>query len=430
MGNFNTNNFSILLKLRNSKESINILLGQKTVMHLGEGLIKQIDGNISDTLHTILSTTTDIVIVSEAGTTQAPANLVDAKDKENTISFAMAHYLSLLTPAMLDSINTNNLSLSFNDKLNYREYAYYLTHTDVMLSPILYQWLENKIKDNPAINVPFSELATQLSHLSHNADKDILLKTILILAGLGFVAPHFNMPKIVATAAPSLGKNIEKAESDNSSSLPDKLSVALKIGENFSNGIYDMVLHCDNEYYNLNLSNTQESAIAEVILKNILSSTNFISIQNTQTTQLDAQSALSIRLKLYAQIKKLPLELFENRFDGEHYHYIFSIKDQNYLSNLPVYRSSGMDIIDITLLSLLRIKNYSLSDMSIKISSYTLREIRRAIFGLVLLGLITAKREKTGPDIQLTFPIQQPATTGTESNRSLLQKLMDKIKVK
>lgn len=429
MGNFNTNNFSILIKLRDSKESINILLGQKAVMHLSEGLIKKIDGNMSDTLHAILSTDTDIVVVSEAGTAQAPANLVDTKDTENTLSFAMAHYLSLLTPAILGNINTDNLSLSFNDKLNYREYAYYLTHTDVMVSPILYQWLENKFKEAPAVSISFSELVTQLSHLSHSADKDILLKTILILAGLGFININFNMQKNIAAPSPS-AQITEKVESANISSLPDKLSVALSIGDNFANGIYDMVLHCDNEYYNLNLTNIQDRAIAEVILKNILSSTNFISIQNTQTTQLDAQSALAIRLKLYAQIKKLPLELFENRFDGENYYYTFSIKDQNYLSNLPIYRTSGMDIIDITLLSLLRIKNYSLGDISIKISSHTLSEIRRAIFGLILLGLIIAKREKTGPNIQVAFAGQQPTAAGTESNKSLLQKLMDKIKVK
>ncbi len=429
MGNFNTNNFSILIKLQDSKESINILLGQKAVMHLSEGLIKKIDGNMSDTLHAILSRDTDIIVVSEAGTTQAPANLVETKDTENTLSFTMAHYLSLLTPAILSNINTDNLSLSFKDKLNYREYAYYLMHTDVMVSPILYQWLENKFKEAPAISISFSELVTQLYHLSHSADKDILLKTILILAGLGFININFNMQKNIAAPSPSV-QIAEKTESTNVSSLPDKLSVALNIGDNFANGIYDMVLHCDNEYYNLNLTNIQDRAIAEIILKNILSSTNFISIQNTQTAKLDAQSALGIRLKLYAQIKKLPLELFENRFDGENYYYTFSIKDQNYLSNLPIYRTSGMDIIDITLLSLLRIKNYSLGDISIKISSHTLSEIRRAIFGLILLGLITAKREKAGPNIEVAFAEQQPTAAGTESNKSLLQKLMDKIKVK
>ncbi len=82
-----------------------------------------------------------------------------------------------------------------------------------------------------------------------------------------------------------------------------------------------------------------------------------------------------------------------------------------------------MDIIDITLLSLLRIKNYSLGDISIKISSHTLSEIRRAIFGLILLGLITAKREKAGPNIEVAFAEQQPTAAGTESNKSLLQKL-------
>lgn len=431
MGNFNTNNFSMLAKLRNSKESMNILLEQKTVMHLSDGLIKQVDGNVSDTLHALLTTNTDIVIVSEAGTSQAPASLVNTEDKENTISFAIAHYLSLLTPAMLDSINSENLSLSFNDKLNYREYAYYLTHTDVMTSPILYQWLESRLKENPAVNIPFNEVTTQLSHLTQSADKNILLKTLLILAGLGFINLNFNTPKKNISIPHSPGEITKKIEtSDSASSLPDKLSVALAMGDNFTQGNYDMVLHCDNEYYTLNLTNTQESAIAEVILKNILSSRNFINIQNTKNTQLDAQTALSIRLKLYAQIKKLPLELFENRFDGENYHYIFSIKEQNYLSNLPLYRNAGMDIVDITLLSLLRIKNYSLSDISIKISSYTLREIRRTVFGLVLLGLITAKRERTGPDIQLSIPDKQSATTGTDSNKSLLQKLMDKIKVK
>jgi DNA-binding transcriptional ArsR family regulator len=87
-----------------------------------------------------------------------------------------------------------------------------------------------------------------------------------------------------------------------------------------------------------------------------------------------------------------------------------------------------MDILDIAILSLLQIKKFSLDEISTNISKYTLSEIHRSLFALLVMGLITVERERAKEMNSVAAIIRR--TLNQKSTRSLLHKLINSIKSK
>lgn len=437
MAVLNINNFSILEKLLNSKEHLTILLGQKPMLYMEDGLIKKIDGNdVTLPLTSILSSDMDIVVVSGAGSEiLTPANDYSSSDERTTtLPFALARTISELPPGMLGGKQTENIAISYRDKLNYKAYAYYLTSTDVMVSPILYQWLEGKFKHTEQHDkITFNEINNQLSHLSHNATKEILIKTIFVLVSLEFINLHFGTAasttattqQQAATPQAATGKTSRRREE-----MPDKISVAKYIADNFITGNYNIAIEANNDKNECNLAKASESGILDITIKDflskILSAKNFKKADSAQVTA-SPEEGNNIKLKTFSQAKKLPFTLFGNDFLSDNDNYKLLLREQNYIMKMVAYRGAGMDIVDFSILSMLKIRSYSVMDVTIKVSNYTTDEIFRSIFALLVLGVIDLEVEQPVQQEAVTVPVQQPAP---DSNKSLLQKLMDRIKVK
>lgn len=440
MAVLNINNFSILEKLLNSKEHLTILLGQKPMLYMEDGLIRKIDGNdVTLPLKTILSSDMDIVVVSGAGSEiLTPANDYSSSDERtNTLPYALAHTIAELPQEMLGGKQTENIAISYKDKLNYKAYAYYLTSTDVMVSPILYQWLEGKFKHTTQHDkINFNEINSQLSHLSHNATKEILIKTIFVLVSLGFINLHFGTATATTTpqeptATPQQATATAGKTSGRREETPDKISVAKYIADNFIAGNYNIAIEANNDKNECNLAKASESGILDITIKDflskILSAKNFKKADAPQV-QTSPEEGNNIKLKTFSQAKKLPFTLFGNDFLSDNDNYRLLLREQNYIMKMVAYRGAGMDIVDFSILSMLKIKNYSVMDVTIKVSNYTTDEIFRSIFAMLALGVIDLEVEQpVAQQEAVTVPVQQPAP---DSNKSLLQKLMDRIKVK
>lgn len=409
----NVDNFLNLIKYCNSK-SINIVtINNKPVLYVTNktaGLIENIP--VTAILTSVLYGDPSNIMMQE----------IDENDEATSnfslhITFLIVDYLASLPDSAFSGTSCDKLCVGLKHKLDYKEYAYYLTNTDLLISSRLYQWLDMHMKNNNE-GFSFEYILSSFPHLLSEGAKEKILRLILILITLGFLKPCNDKPD-----NQSITQN-----SQNTNAITDKIDIAILIADNITRKNSSLTIRCKDTPYTLDIPGIQDQELVQGFLQNTLSCSSWEYITNNDTHDLSTTKLALLKLKLFAYIKLSSPELYENSFNKEDYTYIFSLMEISFAKNLPVYRASGMDILDIAILSLLQIKKFSLDEISTNISNYTLSEIHRSLFALLVMGLITVEKERSKEMNSVAAIIRR--TLNQKSTRSLLHKLINSIKSK
>ncbi len=354
-----------------------------------------------------------------------PSNIVirtidDTANKDRfplPLTSLIIDYLVSLPDEALSGTNIDKLCIMLNNRLDYKEYTYYLNKTDIMISSRLYQWLEIQIKNR---NEPFSfeYILSAFPHLLGEGAKEKILRLVLILICLDFLKPCSDRVD---------DRPVTQADK-NTGSITDKLDIAELIAADIVKNKSSVTIKCGGQPFTLMIPDIQEQQQAQGFLQSILSYSSWEYIDNNDIRELNTGELAMLKLKLFTYIKLSPVALYENDFSREGYDYRFSLAELSFVKNLPIYRASGMDTLDIAILALLQIKKISLDEISMNISHYTLSEIHRSLFALLVIGLIKVEKERSKTMNNVAAIIRR--TLNQKSARSMLHKLINAIKSK
>lgn len=207
--------------------------------------------------------------------------------------------------------------------------------------------------------------------------------------------------------------------------LPDKLSLALFIANNFKKGEHLISVRSKYVAFSYDFSDMDEMDVkketTDEFLFNILSNQISGGMMNSDKPETKEDSVnLFNRLNLFSQIKLLPLDIFTDDFEDETLHYNYSLVDINYINSLKDLIAAGIEIIDMSILSMLQIKKMSTTEIINKTNAVP-AEINRSLFGLILLGLIEISQE-------IELPARRNTDLDSHTNREALRKVVEKIK--
>ncbi len=409
----NIDNFLNFIKYCNSKSISIVTINNRPVLHVTNKTAELIENiPVTAILTAVLYGDPSNIMMQEIednGETQHNLPL--------QLTFLMVDYLASLPDGAFSGINCDKLCMGLKNKLDYKEYAYYLTNTDMLISSRLYQWLEIQMKNNKEI-FSFEYILSSFPHLLSEGAKEKILQLILILICLGFLKPCNDKPD-----SQSITKNSQTANA-----ITDKIDIAILMADNITRKNSSLTIRCKDTHYTLDIPGIQDQELVQGFLQNTLACSSWEYITNNDTHDLSTTKLALLKLKLFAYIKLSSPELYENSFHTEEYTYIFSLMEISFTKNLPVYRASGMDILDIAILSLLQIKKFTLREISTNISKYTLSEIHKSLFGLVAIGLIAVEKQKL--EITKSEKALSATTNNQQSTRSLLHKLINSIRSK
>ncbi len=409
--NLNITNFLDMVKCCNSKTMHLMIINNRPVLYVMNktaGLIENI--SISAILTSIFYGDSSNILIEE----------IDDTHKVNSalplhLSFLIVDRLAELPEMAFSGADSTNLCVKLKSRLDYKEYAYYLTSTDLLISSRLYQWLEMQFKKNEQLS--FEYIFSNFPHLFNESTKENILRHILILLSLGFIR-----------SCSDKDDDLTAPDSKHADIISDKVDIAVLLADNISRKNTALTIKCQEYSYTLGIPDIPEQHMVYDFLQNTLSRSSWEHVISNDTHDLSSTKIALLKLKLYAYIKLSPAQLYENNFNKEGYTYIFSLVEVSFAKNLPVYRASGMDILDIAILSLLQIKKFTLDEISINVSKYTLSEIHRSIFGLIAIGLITVEKKRARMADNVGAIIRM--TNSQQSTRSLLHKLINSIKSK
>lgn len=409
--NLNIDNFLNLVKCCNSEAMHLVTISNRPILYITNktaGLIENIP--ISAILTSIFYGDSANIMIEEIDATHTVNSTLPLQ-----FSFLIVDRLAELPEMAFSGADSAKLCIKPRYKLDYKEYAYYLTSTDLLISSRLYQWLEMQFKKNEQLS--FEYIFSNFPHLFNESTKENILKHILILISLGFIRPCSDNDD-----------NLTSSNSKKADIISDKVDIAVLLADNVARKNTAITIKCQEHFYTLGIPDIAEQRIVYDFLHNTLSQSSWEHVISNDTYDLSPTKTALLKLKLYTSIKLSPAQLYENNFNKDGYIYIFSLMEVSFAKNLPVYRASGMDILDIAILSLLQIKKFTLDEISINVSKYTLSEIHRSIFGLIAIGLITVEKKRARMADNVEAIIRM--TNSQQSTRSLLHKLINSIKSK
>lgn len=386
MSYFNLNNFSLLAKLGHEGKDVSILLDKNELCIIANGIVKETGGReLKDIFKTLLSSRNDMVVVPKGDTPS------DSDPERKNISFSLADHMASIELSSFDHLIPDTISLKMNSRLNFNEYAHYLKHTDVFVSPILYQWISTRFERNEDELIPYMEMDGSLRHLS--SDPRLLLQTLFVLASMGSM-------EIISDAHTSAAD--EPAVKPETAPVKSYTPILTKLGlGGFISGALDnragiLTINSDEGVSSIDLNdialsvdNIQTLKINNFLLKLFLANKY---LETRMTGETSPETISLARFRLFEQTKKLPLQLFETSFAQDTV-CLFSLTEPNYIIKAALYRSAGMDIADFSILSMLRIKESTPAKLMTRLSNYTTHEISRSLFGLLILGLITVSEQ-------------------------------------
>lgn len=409
MSVFNLNNLLMLHELcvLPCEQPKLILVEQNPIAYIAGGAIYPVKySNMDRIFDEIFMSDLDITVLTQETAADEP--------RERQIAFvsAFSNYLSTCSLKTFSDIETDNLHMDYLNKLEYKEYMEYLTNTDIVISPIIYQWLENYFtRDEKTIS--FTKLYSCLkNYMNDTHGKEQLLALLIMLGIYGFI--KITSRKVAQNMSTSNEKWI---------SLLDKFSVALFISDSLAKGDYKVTLKYENELLGYNFAALESPDIQDItpteFFFNLLSIPGGLMAKSENIAVNQNTDMITMRLELFSQVKQLPLELFDNGFEGKEVSYICTLLNTRYAENLALYISYGMDFIDLSLLSMLQIKPMTLFGISERMScSYA--EMYKSLFSFAMLGLVSAGHS-TAND---TAPVFHGM------NKQLLQKIITRIKEK
>lgn len=407
----NVENFLELVKCCNSKTMHMVAINNRPVLYITNKTAVSIENiPVSAILTSIFCGDPANIMLEEISDTHVENSVLPLQ-----LPFLLADTLVTLSDAAFSGADSAKLCVKYRNKLDYKEYAYYLTSTDILLSSRLYQWLETQFKGNERLS--FDYIFSNFPHLFNGYKKENMLRHILILLSLGFIMPCNVREDYILSA-----------NNKKTATIANKVDIAILLADNMAKKISSLTIKCQEESYLLNMLDIPEQHLAHGFLRNVLLRSSWEHIICGDVDDISPTKLALIKLKLYSCIKLSSAELYENNFCKEGFIYIFSLVEISFVKNLPVYRASGMDILDIAILSLLQIKKFTLDEIGVNVSKYTLSEIYRSLFGLVAIGLITVEKKRAGVVDNVGAVISM--TNSQQSTRSLLHKLINSIKSK
>lgn len=404
----NLNNLLMLYELRHQPTTgVNaITLGNETIAVVsGTSIVPLILSDTYDVLNSIILNDKDIAVVTYM------QNSESMFDYSADMSYVIPNYLASLPIKSLSGLGLDNIQLTYKRSLDYQECRNYLASTDIQVSPFLYQWLDDYFA-KISLEISFPVLFSHLSDKVHGADgEQKLFLLVLTLASLGFIRITHKLS----------GGDTKQTRSSHMVALPDKLSLALFIANNFKKGEHLISVRSKYVAFSYDFSDMDEMDVkketTDEFLFNILSNQISGGMMNSDKSEAKVTSVnLFNRLSLFSQIKLLPLDIFIDDFENETVHYNYSLVDTNYINSLKDLITAGIEIIDMSILSMLQIKKMSTTEIISKTNA-TSPEINRSLFGLILLGLI-----------EISQGIELPARHNTDldsyTNREALRKVV------
>ena len=345
--------------------------------------------------------------------------LLDKHDENKKFSNIMSDYLSHLSSDVYDFLPVNNMLISFGNKLDIKKYLFYLKDSDILLSPMLFEWLEHRFMQNPKEVLPLNYLISTFLKRVPDINLEVFMKLILKLEVLGFIRINLN----------SDVHNTPIGDKDKEM-LVDRLSVASFIARSLDAHHYDLAISVDNSDYFLDLRSLHDDNhdIKQFCSSVLGSSQAVFGLTHQDEVSPSDADCQSLRLLFFSRIKQLPLKLFSDWYLEESRSYLFNLSDNDYMSKLHDYRMSGMDMVDIALLSILRIKKFSLDGLVSKVRIYKSEEIYRSLIGMMILGLVKIEpmQEKLDDFVAIDEP-KQPPVQALLLNKSFLARIMEKL---
>lgn len=347
--------------------------------------------------------------------------LLDKDDENKKFSNIMSDYLYHLSSDIYDFLPIDDMLISFGNKLDIKKYLFYLKDADILLSPMLFEWLEHKFMQNPKEIVPLNYLISIFSKRVSDINMEVFMKLILKLEVLGFIRINLN--------SDAHHKSIPDEDKEM---LVDRLSVASFISRNLDTHHYNMAISVDNSDYFLDLCNLHDdNHDIKTFCSSVLAGSQAVfglmhhGQGGPSPSDVDCQS---LRLLFFCRIKQLPLKLFNDWYLEESRSYLFNLSDNDYMSKLHDYRMSGMDMVDIALLSILKIKQFTLDGLVSKVRIYKSEEIYRSLIGLMILGLVKMEPMQEKLDDFVVVEEHKPSPIlALPTNKSFLARIMEKL---
>lgn len=374
MRSLNFHNFFVLAELYNYPNKVLILLDKDPLGCVSDNTIHVADPrykDISSLMDHVLFNTSKVTI-----STHTNLNICHMEISQH-LPEALLGYLNLLPDSIFAQIETEYFTIIMKNKLNSIEYKYFINISDNILPPGLYQWLTECFELMQEIT--FDDLYS-LYFLDRRGGKEQLLRSLLMLNSLGFVTCLYN-------DSLSLIENEQREIT-----LTNKLFLAIYISIQLNKHSHIINIKCDNGSHHLNLceptdDNLNNISISEFFFS-ILSNSNYTGEALNLIYTQETANFNTIRLNLFQELKHLPAELFDDNFHDNENEYLLLLRDSDYAKHLSSYTKAGMDMIDLSVLSLLKSSKTSLKEVS-SILPYSADEINKSIFSLILLGLVS-----------------------------------------
>ncbi len=374
MNSLNFHNFFVLAELYNYPNKVLILMDKDPLACVANNTL-----HIANPRYKDISSMMDHILFNDskvAISTHTNLNICRMETSQH-LPEVLLGYLNLLPDSIFTQLETEYLTIIMKNKLNSIEYKYFINISDNILPPNLYPWLEECFDLMQEIS--FNDLYS-LYFLDRRGEKEQLLRSLLMLNSLGFITCLYN------DTLSLIDDNKREITLTNKLFLAIYISIQLNRRNNIIN------IKCDNGSHHLNLSepiddNLKNISVSEFFF-NILSGSKYtgeaINIIYTQETT----NFNTIRLNLFQELKHLPAELFDDNFHDTENEYLLLLRDNDYAKHLSSYTKAGMDMIDLSILALLKSSKTSLKEVS-SILPYAADEIHKSLFALIILGLVS-----------------------------------------
>lgn len=417
MNILNINNMLLLNSVYSSeKQAKEVVIDGMPLLYFYDGCVSSAEGDIFEAAGKVLFSAKPAE-VRQSDLRQARI----AGDNKSDISMILLLYLTSLPQDVYDELDISGFSLAFGSRIDSRKYLLYMKDSDILLAAMLHQFLDHRFLANPKDVITLDNLISKLMERMPDVGKGSILLHLFKLYLLGFV-------NISLTASFDTEKNTQEKQEY----LADRFAIASFISDNIAAGKC-IRIHSDTSSVNMNCSDCCDMITIKAHFTDILAYTQSVlgvAVDAADKTPCEFDEK-SLRLLIFASVKQLHLKLFKDWHNEDKEFHTIELKLQDYIKNLYTYKMSGMDIVDMAILAFLKIRKLPLRELCGKLSQYTEAEIYRSVFAMTLLGVVSpGGRYSDVPEISPYVEKQPVAATTLAPNKSLMGKLLEKIKFK
>lgn len=411
----NINNMLTLKSVAGAEKRIKeVVVGGRPLLYTYGSWVSSCDGDIFEAIGMLLFSP------QIAELRQSDIRQTDISDHpKSDIATSLLIYLNSLPQDIYQDIEVRDYSLVFGRRIDSKQYLSYMKDSDVLLAAMLHQFLDHRFMTSPRELMSLDVLVTRLMNRVADVSRGAILQHLFKLYALGFV-------RVIPATEPAVFEKTGKQEER----LVDRFAIASFISGNIDAGKEIKVIS-DTFSVSIDPLNGNNLVIIKGYFMDMLKDPqNVAGIVDEDSLSVPAGfDGRTIRLLMFAGIKQLHLKFFRDWHNEEKEFHIIELKTSDYLRYLHIYKMSGMDMVDIAILSQLKIKKMPLSEICGKLN-YADAEVYRSVFAMTILGLVSPGARHTGTQ-EIHHGEKQSAVTVTPApNKSLMGMLLEKIKFK